>query len=163
MTAGRPTVYDSSFPERAIKLGREGKTIAQIAADLGISKSTLYLLAQERDEFSDAISQAVEAAEAYWDDIGNKAVVGGISGFNHQTYQLIMRNRFRQSYGEISTTHVNVTGLPNIHQITRTVIDPSKLELDELQQLADMYARQSQVKSPLTIDHRHEPEDDEDD
>lgn len=159
MTAGRPSLYREGFPEKVIELGRNGKSLTQIAAELGISKETLYDWCRNRAEFSDAISRAIELAQAFWEDVGQRAVFGEIQGFNHQTYNLIMRNRFRPDYGEVNTTNVNVSGLPPASYTGITfnnVVDPAKLDTSDLEALAALLERQ---KTPVkTIDHESQAE-----
>jgi hypothetical protein len=40
---GRPTTYDPSYCERVIELGEKGKSKAQIASALRVSRKSLYL------------------------------------------------------------------------------------------------------------------------
>jgi DNA-binding XRE family transcriptional regulator len=69
MKAGRPTKYQPKFAEQAIDIiGGQGKSICQFARDIGVSRSTVYLWAEENKEFSDSLTLAKDWAEAHWED-----------------------------------------------------------------------------------------------
>lgn len=63
---GRPTKYDPAYCDGVIAFMSEGGCATEYAAELGVSKSTLYLWAEQYPEFSDAFSRAKEVGEAYW-------------------------------------------------------------------------------------------------
>lgn len=77
---GRPTDYRPEYCERVIQLGRDGKDKTQIAAELGISKKTLYNWIDANPEFLHAIEQSVTLHKAYWIDILQKQAMGTING-----------------------------------------------------------------------------------
>ena len=64
MSAGRPTDYDVSYPEKVFKLCLLGATDAEIADFFEIAESTLYLWKQEHTEFSEAIKRGKITADA---------------------------------------------------------------------------------------------------
>lgn len=65
----RPTKYDESYCDVAIDyVGNKGKSVTQLARHLQVSKSTVYLWAQEHEAFSDALTCARDWSEAYWED-----------------------------------------------------------------------------------------------
>ena len=66
MPGGRPTSYDPSYCDLAIEYGQQGMNKTEIAVELGVAKSTLYLWIQEHEEFSDAIKKAEHAAERWY-------------------------------------------------------------------------------------------------
>jgi len=43
MPGGRPTDYDESFCDKVVELGAMGKSVEQIAKELGFAIRTLYL------------------------------------------------------------------------------------------------------------------------
>ncbi len=65
---GRPTKYTPEMPDRVLECLSEGKSVAQFARDLGVTRSTIYEWAHTRPEFSDALSRAQENSEAAWMD-----------------------------------------------------------------------------------------------
>lgn len=66
MAGGRPTKYKPEHCEGVIAFMAEGGCATEYAAELGVSKSTLYKWAETHQEFSDALSRAQEVGEAYW-------------------------------------------------------------------------------------------------
>lgn len=68
-TTGRPTKYSPEYADMAIDIiGRQGKSVCQFARDIGVSRSTVYLWAEENPEFSDNLTLARDWAEAHWED-----------------------------------------------------------------------------------------------
>ena len=65
--AGRPTKYKKEYCRRIVDAMSEGKSVLQFCAEQGVSKSSVYLWAQQHDEFSDALSRGKELGEAYWE------------------------------------------------------------------------------------------------
>ena len=90
---GRPTKYDPSVCDEVIELGRQGKGKAQIAAALGIRRSTLHAWEtdESKPEFSDAIREAQALSEAWWMDQGQEALRD--REFNHALWYMNMKNR----------------------------------------------------------------------
>ncbi len=96
---GRPTLYDARFCEMVIELGRQGKSKTQIAAHIGISRETIYQWAEIHKDFSDALTQAHELAQAWWEEAGQQGIFRG-PGFNDRAWSLQVRNRFPGEYKE---------------------------------------------------------------
>lgn len=98
MTAGRPTDYRTEYCERVVELGREGKSHAQIAAELDVARQTLHNWAEAHPEFLDAITRARDLAQAWFEDKGQ----GGLEEpkFNAGLWDKQMRARFPKEYSE---------------------------------------------------------------
>jgi len=65
---GRPSKYKPEYIERALEfVGEQGKSVTQFAFELRVSKSTVYLWAQEHQDFSDALTLAQEWSQAAWE------------------------------------------------------------------------------------------------
>ena len=95
VTTGRPTVYDPTFCEQVIELGKQGKsTYAHFAAAFQTSKSTITQWEAQRAEFANALNRARAYAEAWWaDKYSDKALTDGKS--LAQGYACFdMKNRF---------------------------------------------------------------------
>ena len=99
---GRPTDYRPEYCRRAIELGRQGKSRAQIAAALDQARQTLYDWERAHPEFLDAMRRAHDLALAHWEDEGQRGMWAG-KQFNAQAYALQMRNRFQSEYGRPDT------------------------------------------------------------
>jgi transposase-like protein len=65
---GRPTKYTPDMPERVLECLSAGKSVAQFARDLGVTRRTIYNWADEHPEFMHALSRAQENSEAAWMD-----------------------------------------------------------------------------------------------
>lgn len=97
-TGGRPTLYDPGFCERVIELGRQGKSLTQIAVSLGFSKATLLGWAEKHIEFSTALTRAKECEQAWWEDQGQSGMTA--DKFNSAVWSKSMSARFRDDYTE---------------------------------------------------------------
>jgi helix-turn-helix resolvase-like protein len=95
---GRPTTYDPAFCERVIELGERGKSKAQIARALRVSRKSLYLWMKIHPEFAEAMKEAEFAALAWWEDVGQAGLT--IPKFNAALYAFNMKNRFREFYAD---------------------------------------------------------------
>lgn len=94
--AGRPTDYLPEYCERVVELGRAGKSHAQIAADLDVSRMTLYRWADAHEEFSDSIMRARDLAQAWFEDKGQAGLES--PGFNASLWAKQVSCRFRDDY-----------------------------------------------------------------
>lgn len=93
---GRPSKYDPALCEKVRDLGSKGKSKAQIAAALGISRQTLDTWAALHPDFLDAVKDAHDAALAWWEDQGQDGL--SADKFNATAFIFQMKNRFRSDY-----------------------------------------------------------------
>lgn len=103
---GRPSEYRPEYCERVIELGRQGKSHAQIAADLDCSRQTLYAWQAAHPEFLDAITRAKDLAQAWFEDKGQAGL--DASGFNASLWAKQVSCRFREDYTD--TQRQELTG-----------------------------------------------------
>jgi hypothetical protein len=94
---GRPSVYRAEFCTRVIELGKQGKTLAQFALDLDVSRECLYEWARTKPEFSDALMRAKDYSQAWWEDLGQRGVLMG-KEFNAAAYAKCTSARFPHDY-----------------------------------------------------------------
>jgi transposase-like protein len=90
---GRPTKYKKQYCSRVIELFSEGKSIVQIAAELDVSRDTIYQWQKEHPEFSDTIKKGMAKSEAYWEHL----LQGGAAGLvtiNSAALIFLLKNRF---------------------------------------------------------------------
>jgi transcriptional regulator with XRE-family HTH domain len=99
---GRPTDYRPEHCARVIELGREGKSRAQIAAALDVSRQTIATWEKTHPGFLDAMTRAHDLALAWWEDQGARGIWAG-KAFNATAFGLQMRNRFQHEYGRPDT------------------------------------------------------------
>lgn len=100
MPAGRPSKYDPAMCEAVIECGRDGMTLAEMAAELGIDRATINDWRNKHPEFSRAVKTGLDLAQAWWEKQGRVATFGGVDGFNATSYIFQMKNRFREDWAD---------------------------------------------------------------
>lgn len=97
---GRPTDYKPEYCEQVIKLGMKGKSLEQIAGELGVRYSTLVRWREKHPEFSDAIGDAYRLSQKWWEDKGQEHLieVKDAPKINAGLYAKIMAARFPHDY-----------------------------------------------------------------
>ena len=91
---GRPTKYKPEYIEEALSfIGEQGKSVTQFAFHLRVSKSTVYLWAQEHPDFSDALTLAQEWSQACWETKLEDMMV--TRDVNAPLVKLYFANRFK--------------------------------------------------------------------
>jgi hypothetical protein len=96
---GRPSSYRAQFCDTIIELGRKGKSKAQMAAYLDVTRQKLDNWARQFPDFLDAMSRAGEYALAWWEEVGQTGMFMG-HRFNDRAWSLQVRNRFPTEYKE---------------------------------------------------------------
>lgn len=117
MSGGRPTDYRAEFCEQVIELGRAGKSPAQIAAALDVSRSVLYLWCDTYPEFLTAFTRARDLAQAWFEDKGQEGLT--TPGFNASLWAKQVSSRFREDYTD--TQRQEISG-PNGRPVEVTTI-----------------------------------------
>lgn len=124
MPGGRPSKYKPEFADLVVKLGSEGKTLAEMAAGIGVDRSTLDDWVKQNPEFSRAVKAGLDAAQAWWEEKGRDATFGAYPGFNATSYIFQMKNRFKEDWRD--KVEQETTGSTEVvHTIRHEVIDPS--------------------------------------
>lgn len=119
---GRPTKYRKSYCEDVVELGKEGKSFAQMASHFDVGRTTIDRWAEDNEEFREALSRAKAHAQAWWEDMGMKGMVG--DKFNAAVWKKSMEARFREDYterqeltgeggGPIAVTGLNISFVSN--------------------------------------------------
>jgi transposase-like protein len=67
MPAGRPTGYDADYCDDAEAFLREGYSLAALAGQLGVARSTIYEWIEHHPEFSDAVKRGQAGAVLWWE------------------------------------------------------------------------------------------------
>jgi transcriptional regulator with XRE-family HTH domain len=102
---GRPTKYDPAMCDLVLDLGEAGKSRAQIARTLGISRQTMSDWEKKHPDFLDATAHARDLALAWWEDAGQDGINN--KQFNGHAYSFQMKNRFRDDYADTQDHTVN--------------------------------------------------------
>lgn len=73
---GHPTKYKDEYCDEIIRLGDEGKTIAQVCAVFRVSRQTLHNWKKQVPEFFEAYEVARILYEAFWTDVMSRQAQG---------------------------------------------------------------------------------------
>ena len=102
---GRPSLYSPLHCEVVVELGAKGKSKAQIAAKLGVSRQTLDAWTKVHPEFLVAMKRAKDLEMAWWEEAGQDGILMG-KQFNATAFIFQMKNRFRADYlDRVENTH----------------------------------------------------------
>lgn len=124
---GRPSKYDPSFCDLIMDLGAQGKSKAQMAADLGCSRNTMDNWATQNPEFQRALKDALDLSLAWWETTGQQNMTR--SGFNATAFIFQVKNRFREDYRDVNAHEVTgkdgkeLMPEPNSRDVARAVLD----------------------------------------
>jgi hypothetical protein len=137
---GRPSVYRPEFCEQVIALGKQGKSITQIAAKLDVDKATVLKWKEEKEDFSTAMRAALTYSQEWWED---KAQTGLIDrNFNAALWKHCVTSRFREDYSEKREEG------PSITIVTNSAVDVRQLDADSRDAL-----RMALLSAGKTIEH----------
>lgn len=109
--AGRPTIYKEEYNDLVIDLMKEGASITEVAAEIGVSRQTIYDWQEANPEFLYTIKKGFELCEAWWERQGRKNLQN--KEFSYTGWYMNMKNRFKWS--DRMQTDNNVTVLPTIN------------------------------------------------
>lgn len=89
-----PSKYKPEFCKRLIAHMAKGGSFEGFGGVVGIGKTQLFDWLKKFPEFKEAKETAELASRLYWDNIGIKAVKGGIENFNATVWIFTYKNRF---------------------------------------------------------------------
>ena len=125
---GRPSKYDVAYCDRVVELGRQGKSRAQIAAAIGVSRNTLDNWAEQHPEFLSAIKDAHDLALAWWEEAGQLGMQR--RDFNASMFIFQVVNRFRGDYRRdagAAEVPVNKEGLIQSQPVATVLVQEDRL------------------------------------
>jgi hypothetical protein len=99
---GRPSLYDPSYCEKVIELGRLGKSFEQMSAQLNVSYRTLCNWRDEHEDFFHALEEAQALAQNWWEEIAQSYLVEHKDGekLNTSLWSRSMAARFPKNYSD---------------------------------------------------------------
>ena len=121
MTAGRPTDYDPSICGDIPEMFRNGESKAEVAAALGIARSTFSLWEQKHEEFSAAVKRGVDLSVAWWLREGRMSLRD--RDFSYTGWYMNMKNRHGWRDKQDITTDGTKIETPHV---TITHVEPGK-------------------------------------
>ena len=96
--AGRPSTYQPDFCDEIVELGKEGKSVAEMAAHFDVSRQTIDNWAAAHPEFLEALTRARTHMQATLERIGFEGLHA--KDFNAAVWKKTMEARFRDDYTE---------------------------------------------------------------
>jgi hypothetical protein len=99
---GRPTKYKPEFCNLVVEWGKLGKSKAWICAELEISRPTLDLWIEEKEDFSYAMAVAMNYSQKWWEDTGQLGMMG--KSIDASIYSRSMAARFPNDWRESTKT-----------------------------------------------------------
>lgn len=129
---GRPTKYRPEFCEQIIDLGKEGKSIAQMAAHFDVDKASIFDWAAAHEEFSTALARARAHSQTWWEDKAQSNLAS--RDFNAQLWLKSVSSRFREDYTEKQVTEVSgpdggAMKVETTAKIDTSVLSPEQREI----------------------------------
>jgi len=125
---GRPTLYREEYCERVVELGRVGKSIEQIAADIGVSTRVLFDWRDKHEKFLHALEYAKELEQTWWEDQAQTYMVETHQGpkLNASLWSRSMAARFPKKYREsVKQEITGADGAPLLTGIEVSFVKPS--------------------------------------
>lgn len=107
MAGGRPTKYRKNMAKKVVEVMKGGGSKTEVAAELNISKETLYQWADPKStyfkqEFSDAITIGLVHAQSYWEKLLREVANDRKNG-NATLIIFSLKNRFKEEWADIQT------------------------------------------------------------
>ena len=126
---GRPTTYDPEYCERVVELGKLGKSIEQICYDLNTPVRTLYEWRDRYPEFSQALTDAKDYEQAWWENQAHAYMVETKEGpkLNASLWSRSMAARFPKKYREqVKQEITGADGMPLVTGIQVSFVKPNE-------------------------------------
>lgn len=117
MPAGRPSSYDAAFCDAVIEYGKQGKSIAWMAAEIGVAKNTLDNWAAEHEEFLTAFTRAKLLSQQWWEDAGQVGMIG--NNISAPIWSRSMAARFPDDWREVKGTELSGKDGAPMETVTR--------------------------------------------
>ena len=126
---GRPSLYDPSYCEKVIELGKLGKSVEAIASILEVGTKTLYRWKDEHEEFRHALEVAKEHELRWWEEIAQGYMLEHKDGerLNATIWSRSMAARFPKKYREsVKQEITGADGAPLLQGIQVTFVKPDE-------------------------------------
>ena len=126
---GRPSLYDPKYCEEVVALGRIGKSVEQIAANLNVSLRTIYQWRDNHEEFLHALDDAKTYEQAWWEEQAAAYMVENKESdrLNATLWSRSMAARFPKKYRESTKTEITgADGAPLLSGIQVSFVKPNE-------------------------------------
>ena len=102
----REVKYDPALGERVLALMAEGASQAEVARELGVSRSLWYRWREQDPEFAAVLEEGLWRAQGWWERQGRVHL--GNREFNHVLWMMNVKNRFPSDWRdrhEVAASH----------------------------------------------------------
>lgn len=96
--AGRPTDYRPEYCDTVIELGKQGKSVVQMACALDVVRQTMLDWCKAHPEFLDAFTRAKQYSQDWWETQAQCGLTA--DKFNASLWSRSMAARFPEDYQE---------------------------------------------------------------
>ena len=124
---GRPSSYDPAYCEQVVELGKQGASVVEMAAEIGVCRATLEEnWPAAHPEFLEAFTRAKLHSQAWWEKTGRVGMIE--NSINASIWSRSMAARFPRDWREVKGTEL--TGkdggaIETVGKVERVIIDPS--------------------------------------
>src|SRR5690348_5150752 len=98
MVMGPPFKYKPEMCAIALQVLNGGESLTAVAAELNVTRETIYEWRDKYPDFDAACKQGLAKAQRDWESIGRKGATGEIEKFSNAAWIFTMKNRFRADY-----------------------------------------------------------------
>jgi hypothetical protein len=123
---GQPTLYREDFCDRVIELGKQGFSVIEMCADIGISKQTIYDWTKANPEFLDAFTQARLHSQAWWESQGRESL--GKAIFQSSLWSRSMAARFPEDWRESKQIELTESPFKRVADLIEKGIEGKRAE-----------------------------------
>lgn len=121
---GPACTYRPEYCDLAIEAGKNGKSLTWIAAEIGVSRFTVWTWRKEFPDFGAAVELSQAYAQQWWEDAGQNNLA--TTGFSASMWSRSMAARFPDDWREVKGTELSAPGggpVQVINRIERVIVD----------------------------------------
>lgn len=152
--AGRPSVYQDTYPEELVQLMEMGQLDVQIYAKWNVSRDTFYRWLNEKEELREAHNRGMAKCESFYITKAQQAMEEkDDKGFKY--YISLMNNKFgweKGNKGDGNTTNIQIGNINVLQQKSRVdLLDHVKALLDKHSDVIDV-----ELAEQTYIEHKND-------
>lgn len=103
-----PTKYKEEYSRDIIKLGSNGYSKTQMAAEFKVVHTTLDGWVKKYPEFAESLPIALTLAEAYWEKVGQQGTKGLLAKFVPASWIYMMKCRYRENWKDDTNQRIEL-------------------------------------------------------
>lgn len=117
----RPIEYDPEFCDRAISFLADGFSVAALAGELSVARSSIYKWMEDYPEFSDAVKVGQAKATLWWEKANRSLAMTGEGNATACVFGL--KNRASDEWRDKVETQFS--GGIAVSRVERVIVDPT--------------------------------------